>query len=112
MGGGSVASCGLPVEDGIQLDIENCCNMTLCDTVSFFSEFWSSIEKYFIATAVAFEKTVSWESLGCIKTRVVDPDSVTLWIRIRIGNPEPGERNLRNFSGKMHFLKCYRYRYY
>ena len=26
-------SCGLPVEDGIQLDIENCCNMTLCETV-------------------------------------------------------------------------------
>ena len=28
------SSCGLPVDDGIQLDIENCCNMTLCDTVS------------------------------------------------------------------------------
>ena len=27
-------SCGLPVEDGVQLDIENCCNMTLCETVS------------------------------------------------------------------------------
>jgi hypothetical protein len=36
--------------------------------------------------------------------RVVDPDSVTLWIRIRIGNPDPGARKLRNFSGKMHFL--------
>jgi hypothetical protein len=38
----------------------------------------------------------------------VDPDSVTLWIRIRIGNPDPGSgsraRKLRNFSGKMHFL--------
>jgi hypothetical protein len=35
-------------------------------------------------------------------TRVVDPDpdSVTLWIRIRIGNPDPGARKLRNFSGK------------
>ena len=30
----SMASCGLPVEDGIQFDIENCCNMTLCETVS------------------------------------------------------------------------------
>jgi hypothetical protein len=29
------SSCGLPVEDGIQLDIENCCNMTLCDTPCF-----------------------------------------------------------------------------
>jgi len=28
-------NCGLPVEDGIQLDIENCCNMTLCDTPCF-----------------------------------------------------------------------------
>ena len=26
-------SCGLPVEDSLQLDIENCCNMTLCETV-------------------------------------------------------------------------------
>jgi hypothetical protein len=32
----------------------------------------------------------------------LDPDSVALWIRIRIGNPDPdpGERKLRNFSGK------------
>jgi hypothetical protein len=39
------------------------------------------------------------------QTRVVDPDpdSVSLWIRIRIGNPDPGARKLRNFSGKMHF---------
>jgi calcium homeostasis ER protein len=44
----------------------------------------------------------------------LDPDSVTLWIRIRIGNPDPdprerklrnfSERKLRNFSEKMHFL--------
>jgi hypothetical protein len=36
----------------------------------------------------------------------LDPDSVTLWIRIRIGNPDPdpGARKLRNFSRKMHFL--------
>jgi hypothetical protein len=34
-GGGSTNGCGggLPVDAGIQLDIENCCNMTLCDTV-------------------------------------------------------------------------------
>jgi hypothetical protein len=32
----------------------------------------------------------------------VDPDSVTLWIWIRIGNPEA--RKWRNFSGRMHFL--------
>jgi hypothetical protein len=31
--------------------------------------------------------------------RVVDPDSETLWIRIRIGNPDPGARKLINFSG-------------
>jgi len=29
------SSCGLPVEDGVQLDIENCCNMTMCDTPCF-----------------------------------------------------------------------------
>jgi hypothetical protein len=39
-----------------------------------------------------------------VTIRVVDPDSVTLWIRIRIGNPDPVARKLRHFSGKMHFL--------
>jgi hypothetical protein len=34
----------------------------------------------------------------------LEPDSVTLWIRIRIGNPDPRARKLRNFSGKEHFL--------
>ena len=29
----SVTGCGLPVEAGVALDIENCCNMTLCETV-------------------------------------------------------------------------------
>jgi hypothetical protein len=32
----------------------------------------------------------------------LDPESVTLWIRI--GNPDPGARKGRNFSGKRHFL--------
>jgi hypothetical protein len=38
-----------------------------------------------------------------VLNRVVDPDPVTLWIRI--GNPDsdPGARKLRNFGGKMHF---------
>jgi hypothetical protein len=39
-------------------------------------------------------------------SRVVNPDPD--WIRIRIGNPDPGSgsraRKLRNFSGKLHFL--------
>jgi hypothetical protein len=26
---------------------------------------------------------------------------------IRIGNPDPGARKLRNFSGKMHFLELF-----
>jgi hypothetical protein len=34
------------------------------------------------------------------QTRVEDPDSVTLRIRIRIGNPDPGARKLRNSVGK------------
>jgi hypothetical protein len=49
---------------------------------------------------------------------VVDMDSVTLWIRIRIGNPDPdrGARKMKKFQWKMHFLvnlkkplKRYRY---
>ena len=36
--GGGATSCGLALEEGIQLDIENCCNMTLCDTVGFQTE--------------------------------------------------------------------------
>jgi hypothetical protein len=47
---------------------------------------------------------------GKIPSRVVDPDpdwiriQRTLLIRIRIRNPDPGARKLRNFSGKMQFL--------
>jgi hypothetical protein len=49
-----------------------------------------------------------------LKIRVVDPDpdSVTLWIRIRIGNPDPGARKLRNFSGKMHFQLFFKTKFY
>jgi hypothetical protein len=43
-------------------------------------------------------------SQGCGSGSGLDPDSETLWIRIRIGNPDPGARKLRKFSGKMHFL--------
>jgi hypothetical protein len=46
---------------------------------------------------------------GCGSGSGLDPDSETLWIRIRIGNPDPGARELRNFSGKnalfIYFLK-------
>jgi hypothetical protein len=46
----------------------------------------------------------SYQGTGNHEIRVVipDPDSETLWIRIRtgIGNPDPGARKLRNFSGK------------
>jgi hypothetical protein len=37
-----------------------------------------------------------------IRIRIGNRDSETLWIRIRIGNPvpDPGARKLRNFSGK------------
>jgi hypothetical protein len=37
---------------------------------------------------------------GCGSGSGLDPDSETLWIRIRIGNLDPGARKLRNFSGK------------
>jgi hypothetical protein len=38
-----------------------------------------------------------------------DPDSETLWIRIRIGNPDPdkGARKLRIFSGKNALLSYF-----
>jgi hypothetical protein len=50
---------------------------------------------------------------GCGSGSGLDPDSVTLWIqiRIRIGNPDsdPRARKLRNFSGQnalfSYFLK-------
>jgi hypothetical protein len=37
---------------------------------------------------------------GCGSGSGLDPDSESLWIRIRIGNPDPGARKLRNFCGK------------
>jgi hypothetical protein len=37
---------------------------------------------------------------GCGSGSGLDPDSETFWIRIRIGNLDPGARKLRNFSGK------------
>ena len=43
-------SCGLPVEDGIQFDIENCCNMVLCETVSQILNCNLSIKGYFMDT--------------------------------------------------------------
>jgi hypothetical protein len=43
-------------------------------------------------------------------SRVVDPnpDSMTLWIRIRIGNPDPGSGP----RGKKIMKNNYRYRYF
>jgi hypothetical protein len=55
-------------------------------------------------------KTASW----LLWSRVVDPDpdSVTLWIRIRIGNPEPGSgsrgKKVRKFQWKMHYKIKYK----
>jgi hypothetical protein len=52
-----------------------------------------------------------------INFRVVDsdPDSETMWIRIRIGNPDPdldpGTRKLRNFSGKNALFSFFFYKF-
>jgi hypothetical protein len=43
---------------------------------------------------------------GCGSGSGLDPDSETLWIRIRIGNPDPGARKLINFIGN--FLVIYK----
>jgi hypothetical protein len=44
---------------------------------------------------------------GCVSGSGLDPDSVTLWIRILIGNPDPGsgsrDTKIKKFSGKMPF---------
>jgi hypothetical protein len=45
-----------------------------------------------------------YSNQSCGSGSGVDPDSVTLWIRICIGNPDPGARKLRDFSGKMHLV--------
>jgi hypothetical protein len=47
---------------------------------------------------------------GCGSESGLDPDSVALWIRIRLGIriPDLEARKLRNFSGKMHFLVIFK----
>jgi hypothetical protein len=43
---------------------------------------------------------------GCESGSGLDPDSVTLWIRIRTGNPDPGSggKKIKKFQWKMHQL--------
>jgi hypothetical protein len=48
--------------------------------------------------------TYEKKNQGCGSGSGLDPYSATFWIRIRIGNPDPGTRKLRNFIGKMHLL--------
>jgi hypothetical protein len=50
-------------------------------------------------------KILTYQASTRVFYKVVDPDpdSATLWIRIRIGNPDPGARKKRNFSGKCTF---------
>jgi hypothetical protein len=46
-----------------------------------------------------------------VETRVVDPYSVTLWIRIRIGNPDTGSesrgKKIKKFQWKNALLKSF-----
>jgi NADP-dependent 3-hydroxy acid dehydrogenase YdfG len=53
---------------------------------------------------IRFCSTMNKKRQGCGSGSVLDPDSETLWIRIRIGNPDPGARKVRHFSGKNFFL--------
>jgi hypothetical protein len=50
--------------------------------------------------------------LGGQRARVEDPDSETLWIRICIGNSDPGARKLRNFSGKNDLFSYFKKKFY
>jgi hypothetical protein len=45
---------------------------------------------------------LDFSNQGCGSGSGLDPDSATLGIRIP--DPDPGARKLRNFSGKMPFL--------
>jgi hypothetical protein len=50
------------------------------------------------------------------RCRVVDPDWIRIqrlvWIRIRIGNPDPGARKLRNSSGKNALFSYFLQKFY
>jgi hypothetical protein len=52
-------------------------------------------------------KTCSWNQ-GCGSGLDLDSATLWIWIRIPIGNPDPGARKLRNFSGKIHFLVIFK----
>jgi hypothetical protein len=45
---------------------------------------------------------------------VVDPDSVTLWIRIRIGNPDPGsgDKKIKKFQWKRCTFKLFFFKFF
>jgi hypothetical protein len=48
---------------------------------------------------------ISFGKIRILKSRVVDPDpdSMTLWIRIRIGNPDPGSGGKKIKKNKYFF---------
>jgi hypothetical protein len=60
-------------------------------------------------TSVPFKKLVSRDLYVCFWQGCgsgLDPDSMTLWIRIRIGNPDPGSggQKIKKYQWKMQFL--------
>jgi hypothetical protein len=75
----------------------------------------SSANYHNIQTFLTADASLSVEPLypqvsclqSCGSGSGLDPDSETLWIRIRIGNPDPGARKLRNFSGKNAFFSYF-----
>jgi hypothetical protein len=58
--------------------------------ISTFSKIFSSIKVKGLFTVHC--TVVKTFKQGCGSVSGLDPDLVTLWIRIRIGNPNPGSR--------------------
>ncbi len=96
-GGGSTNSCGggLPVDAGIQLDIENCCNMTLCDTVRGSPSDFS----FFLSGSGSDNKvqSISWHFAGS-DPGIVSRGYITSRFYSSKGSLGKGRLRIRNFK--------------
>jgi hypothetical protein len=96
-------------------------SFTFCFSAYVFTEGWTNSPSFICQITLHITRTTGETKVivlpflceflhggnqGCGSGSGLDPVLMTLWIRIRIGNPEPdpGAKKWRNFSGKMHFL--------